>query len=147
MKTTTPDQPETTRERIVIYDGDCALCSFQMRLVTWMDWFGQFTLMTISDPRTSQVAPGLTREELMAAIHCVNRDGRIHRGARCIRFIGMRMPLAVPLALLLWLPGAIWVAERIYRWVSRNRYLLSRVFGCKEACAVLPPRRREHDPL
>jgi predicted DCC family thiol-disulfide oxidoreductase YuxK len=72
----------------------------------------------------------------------VARDGRVHRGARCIRFIGLRMPLAVPLALLLWLPGVIWVAERVYMSISRNRYVLSRLFGCKEACALLPARKR-----
>jgi predicted DCC family thiol-disulfide oxidoreductase YuxK len=57
----------------------------------------------------------------------------------------MRMPLAIPIALVLWLPGVIWIAERIYMWVSRNRLLLSRWFGCKEACAILPARRRENE--
>ena len=45
-------------------------------------------------------------------------------------------------ALILWLPGVIWVAERIYMWVSRNRHLLSRWFGCKQACAWMPERQR-----
>jgi hypothetical protein len=30
-------------------------------------------------------------------------------------------------------------------WVSRNRLVLSRLFGCKEACAILPARRRGAD--
>ena len=55
------------------------------------------------------------------------------------------MPLLVPLALFLWIPGLIWIAEKIYAWVSRNRYILSRVFGCKEACAVLPQRPRRNE--
>jgi predicted DCC family thiol-disulfide oxidoreductase YuxK len=57
----------------------------------------------------------------------------------------MRMPLAAPFALIMWLPGVIWVAEIFYRWISRNRYLLSRVFGCKEACAIMPVRRRANE--
>jgi len=40
-------------------------------------------------------------------------------------------------------PGVIWVAERVYAWVSRNRHLLSRTFGCKDACAIMPQRERE----
>jgi len=52
------------------------------------------------------------------------------------------MPLLVPLALVLWFPGVVWVAERIYQWISRNRHLLSKVFGCKDACAIMPARRR-----
>ena len=87
----------------------------------------------------------LKRDDLLEAIHCVAADGRIYRGARCIRFVGMRMPLLVPVALFLWLPGVIWVAERVYMWVSRNRHLLSRLFGCKEACAILPVRERSNE--
>ena len=116
-----------------------------MRIVTWLDWFNQVSLLPISHPRAAIVAPSLTRDDLFSAIHCVTREGRIHRGARCIRFIGMRMPLSVPVALVLWFPGVIWVAEKIYRWISRNRYLISRVFGCKEACAILPARERATD--
>ena len=47
------------------------------------------------------------------------------------------------LGLFLWIPGVIWVAEKIYMWVSRNRHLLSKVFGCKGACAILPERKRD----
>src|SRR6185503_16151801 len=130
---------------LVLYDDECSLCTFQMRVVTWLDWFNAVRLLPISDPRAAEVAPGLTREALQEAIHCVTREGRIHRGARCLRFIGMRMPLAVPLALVLWIPGVIQIAEVIYQWVSRNRLLLSRVFGCKGACAILPERQRGNE--
>ena len=100
-----------------------------------------------SDPRASALAPRLTITDLREAIHCVASNGRIHRGARCLRFIGLRMPLAFPFALLLWIPGIIYVAEIFYRWISRNRYLLSRVFGCKEACAILPQRKRANETV
>jgi predicted DCC family thiol-disulfide oxidoreductase YuxK len=132
-------------KHLVLYDSDCSLCTFQSRLITWMDWFNTVALLPISDERTAQVAPQLTRTDLHEAIHCVAKDGRIHRGARCLRFIGLRMPLAFPFALLMWLPGVIYVSEIFYRWISRNRYLLSRVFGCKEACAIMPARRRANE--
>jgi predicted DCC family thiol-disulfide oxidoreductase YuxK len=135
----------TTQPHLVLYDDGCPLCTFQMRVITWLDWFNVVRLLPLSHPRAAEVASGLTRESLLEAIHCVARDGRIHRGARCIRFVGMRLPLAVPVALVLWIPGVIWVAERVYLWVSRNRHLLSRLFGCKEACAIMPARRRAHE--
>ena len=130
---------------IILYDDACPLCTFQMRVVTWLDWFNTVSLLPLSDSRAASLAPSLTREALLEAIHCIARDGRIHRGARCLRFVGIRMPLAVPVALVLWIPGVIWIAERVYSWVSRNRHLLSRWFGCKEACALLPQRRRVND--
>jgi predicted DCC family thiol-disulfide oxidoreductase YuxK len=59
----------------------------------------------------------------------------------------MRLPALVPVGLFLWIPGVIQIAEIIYRWVSRNRHVLSRVFGCKDACALLPKRERRQDTL
>jgi len=51
------------------------------------------------------------------------------------------------LALLLWVPGFIWIAEKLYNLVARNRRTLSRIFGCKEACSILPARKREQDEV
>lgn len=130
---------------IVLYDDECPLCTFQMKLLTWLDWFNVLSLAPISEARSAQLVPRLTREELLEAIHCLAPDGRIYRGARCIRHVGMRLPLLVPVALFLWVPGVIWVAEQVYQWVSRNRHLLSRWFGCKEACSILPQRRRANE--
>lgn len=129
-------------QHIVLYDSDCPLCTFQMKTLTWLDWCNVLRLVPIADVRAASMVPHLTREDLLEAIHCVATNGRIHRGARCIRFVGMRMPLLLPVALFLWLPGVIWIAEKIYMWISRNRHLLSRVFGCKGACAVMPERKR-----
>jgi predicted DCC family thiol-disulfide oxidoreductase YuxK len=136
---------ERLATHVVLYDGDCSLCTFQSRLITWLDWFNSVTLLPIADKRAHEIAPRLTRTDLHEAIHCVARNGKIYRGARCLRFVGTRMPLAVPFSLLLWVPGVIIIAEVFYRWLSRNRHLLSRLFGCKEACAILPARRRANE--
>jgi len=130
---------------IVLYDSDCSLCTFQSRLITWLDWFNTVSLLPIADSRAHEIAPRLTRTDLQEAIHCIAKNGKIFRGARCLRFIGMRMPLAFPFSLLLWIPGVIYIAEIFYRRLSRHRYLLSRVFGCKEACAILPARQRANE--
>lgn len=130
---------------MVLYDDACLLCTFQMRLLTWLDWFNALSLLPISNPRASEIAPTLTRGNLLEAIHCVAKNGKIYRGARCLRFVGMRLPLLIPLALLLWVPGVIWIAEKIYRMISRNRHWLSRIFGCKETCSILPPRKRPNE--
>ena len=135
------------KPHIVLYDDSCPMCVFQMKALSWLDWFGVLSLMPLTDPHAKEIAPNLTREDLMEAIHCVTPKGRVYRGARAIRFAGMRLPLLVPVALFLWIPGVIWIAEIVYAWVSRNRHLLSKVFGCKDACAILPARKREQDKL
>ena len=35
----------------VIYDGDCPLCTFQMKLLTWMDWLNQTTLVPLANEK------------------------------------------------------------------------------------------------
>ena len=118
-----------------------------MRLLTWLDWFGKLALVPLTDPRAAEISPQLSRESLLEEMHCVAKSGRVYRGARCIRFVGMRLPLLMPIALVLWVPGVIWIAERVYAWVSRHRLRISRIFGCKDACAILPARKRDQDKV
>lgn len=134
-----------TPTHYLLFDDGCPMCTFQMRALTWMDWFNKLTMIPISHNKAAELAPGIGRADLLEAIHCVSQNGKIYRGARALRFIGMRLVLGIPIALFLWAPGVIWVAEKAYAWVSRNRHLLSRFFGCKEACAILPARERKHE--
>ncbi len=143
----TATESPTRQTHVVLYDDECPLCTFQMKMLSWLDWFNTLSLVPLSDPQAKALAPSLTREDLLEAIHCVTPTGRIYRGARCLRFVGMRLPLLIPMALILWIPGVIYVAERIYQWISRNRLVLSRIFGCKGACTILPAREREQDKL
>ena len=129
----------------VIYDDLCPMCTFQMRVVSWLDWFSALRLMPMSDPRAVEIAAGVTREELRERMVCATPAGRLHRGARAVRHLALRVPLLVPLALLMWVPGVIWIAEWVYTRVAHNRYVLSRLLGCKTACRVLPPREKKED--
>lgn len=128
-------------KHLILYDSECSMCTFQKKVLSWLDWFEIIEFVPISSEKVREVAPPLTEEELNEAIHCVTPGGGIHRGARAIRFVGMRLPLLIPLALVMWLPGVIFIAEKVYQWVSRNRYWISKVFGCKEACSILPEKR------
>ncbi len=125
----------------LLFDSDCPLCTFQSRFLSWLDWRGAVEMVPLKDERAAAIAPQITREDLLEAIHCVTPSGEIHRGARAIRFLGLRIPLLVPVGLFLWIPGVIQVAEIVYRFVSRHRLFFSRIFGCKGACAILPEKR------
>ena len=142
-ETTAPvDAAVDQRQRhVVLYDSDCPMCTFQQRSLTWLDWFNRVRFIPINSDEAARIAPQLSRHDLMEAIHCITPRGEIHRGARAVRFLGLRLPLLVPVGLFLWLPGVIWVAEKVYQFVSRNRLLFSRIFGCRGACAIMPERR------
>ncbi len=130
-----------SEQHILLFDSDCSMCTFQSRLLDWMDWLDRVEMVPLKDPRTAVIAPEITREDLLEAIHCITPEGKIYRGARAFRFLGFRIPLLLPVGLFLWLPGVIWVAEKIYAWISRNRHLISKLFGCKGACEILPEKR------
>lgn len=134
-------------KHLVLYDDQCPLCVFQMKMLTWLDWLNVARLVPLSSAEAQNAAPGLEPEQLRAAMHVVTKSGAVHRGARAIRFLALRMPLLVPMGLFLWIPGVIWIAEKVYAWVANNRLILSRVFGCKDACAIMPVRKREGDQL
>src|SRR5687768_3681077 len=97
------------KPHLVLYDDECPLCIFQMKVLSWLDWRGALALVPLSDPRAQAAAPQLGRDDLREAIHCVTPEGDVYRGARAIRFVGMRLPLLVPLAALLWIPGIIYL--------------------------------------
>ena len=136
-----------TAKTHLLYDDTCPMCTFQMKVITWLDWFNRIHLVPVSSPEARTIASDLTPEQLMAAIHSLAPDGRIQRGARALRFVGLRLPPMMPLAALLWFPGVIWIAERVYTWISRRRHVISKLFGCKEACRLMPVRSREELPV
>ncbi len=134
-----------TNKNLVLFDDGCPLCTFQSRLLRWMDWFNVVRLIPLSDPLASEVAKGVDRADLIAAIHCVNPKGRTYKGARALRHLGMRMPLFFVFALALWIPGVIWLAEHAYMFVSRHRQFFGRIFGCKGACKLMPERDKSNE--
>lgn len=128
-------------KNVLLFDSDCPLCTFQSRSLAWMDWLGKVEMVPLKDPRTAEIAPDITREDLLEAIHCITPEDETHRGARAIRFLGMRIPLLVPVGLFLWIPGVIWIAEKAYAFVSKHRLFFSKIFGCKGACAIMPEKK------
>ena len=82
-------------KHVLLFDSDCPMCTFQSRTLGWLDWFGCVEMIPLKDTRAQKIAPDITREDLLEAIHCITPEGEIHRGARAIRFLGMRVPLSL----------------------------------------------------
>jgi predicted DCC family thiol-disulfide oxidoreductase YuxK len=119
----------------VWYDGACRFCCRQVAWLRRLDWRGRFHFQPSSELSVED-GRRLTPADLDRAIHCVAASGAVYRGARCLRFVGLRLPLLAPLAVCLYLPGLIQLADRVYDWVSRNRYRL----GCGHSCS--PPNAK-----
>ncbi|NRA40248.1 MAG: DUF393 domain-containing protein, partial [Planctomycetes bacterium] len=130
---------------IVLYDGNCPMCSFQMQLLTWVDFLHHLHLIPYKNSAAEQYTQNIDPEALQASIHCVDGTGKVYRGAYALRHICLRLPTYLPLAILLYLPGIMYVANEIYNGVSRNRMRLSRIFGCSTACKIMPTKARSGD--
>lgn len=128
---------------IMLYDDTCPMCVAQMRWLSALDWFHMLETMPASSKAAQACVPEVSHDVLMTGIHCKKPDGQVLQGVRALRAAGLRVPLLVPVTLLLWIPGMRWLADIVYGKISRNRYVLSKFFRCKDTCAVKSDS--EHD--
>ncbi len=108
----------------VIYDGECAFCRRMVRAMRRLDWLNRLQWFPAQAAEAEAQARGIPPAQLNEALHCLAADGRVLAGAAALRFIGLRLPLLCLPALLLFLPGALPLAEHAYRAVAARRYCL-----------------------
>ncbi len=113
----------------LIYDGDCEFCRRQVRLVR--RWDVHRRVHTVPFQTADLANYGVSREAADEAMQLVAPSGRVYEGAAAAREILRLLPRGRPLSWLFKLPGAPFVAERVYRWVAKRRHR----FGCNsEVC-------------
>lgn len=74
--------------------------------------------------------PWIPREEYGRAIQLVGPGGRTWQGADAVEQLLTILPRGRLIAWIFRIPGVRVLADRIYRWVARNRYRM----GCGEHC-------------
>jgi len=105
----------------VLYDGDCPLCSREIRFLERCDrGRGRIRFEDIADPRFDPAVYGVEAGRLMARIHAVLPDGTLVEGVEVFR----RAYAAVGLGWLV-APTRWWglrrLADRAYRVFANNR--------------------------
>src|SRR5262245_28108521 len=107
-----PQQPAETADPakgkgIVLYDGMCPLCQRAVRILKRLDWLKRLHCQDCRD--TAHWPPSavpLDLKKLLAEMHVVTPDRkRAPAGYRALRWMAWRLPLLIPLAPLLYLPG------------------------------------------
>lgn len=131
--------PPTTGKAVVLYDGACPLCRRSVRILQKLDWLNKLHPQDARD--VANLPPCevlLVPKKLLEEMHVVTPDRRhAPAGFRAFRWLAWRLPLAWPLAPLLYLPGAAWLGGKVYRWVARNRFNL---VPCKDGVCHLPAK-------
>ncbi len=108
---------------VVYYDSDCGICTATVSFLRHCDWLRRFSWT----PYQSLDSPpaGLAWQDLEYAIQLTSGPAVIGNGFHAIRKLMIRLPILVPIAALMWLPGAALLGVPAYQWVARNRYRLS----------------------
>src|SRR5438105_7577595 len=108
---------------IVLYDGDCPFCRRSVAILKKLDWLGRLHYQSARD--VEHLPPSevpLDPKRLLDEMHVLTPDRRrAFAGYAAFRWIAWRLPLTIPVAPLLYVPGVPWVGNRVYLWVARNR--------------------------
>jgi predicted DCC family thiol-disulfide oxidoreductase YuxK len=112
---------------LVVWDGQCGFCRRCVDFARWLhgDHFAD-------EPYQSAHSrfPSVPREAFQAAVHFIEPDGRISRGAEAVlRILACRGSWAfwLLLAAYRFVPGFAWISEWAYRWVAAHRPFAARV--------------------
>ncbi len=111
----------------LIYDGDCRFCRRQVDLIS--GWDRADRLSAVPFQGTDLGRFGVSREAAEKAMHLVSPSGAVWSGAAAARELARLLPMLRPFAWLFRLPGVMFLAERVYRWIAERRHR----FGCDSA--------------
>ncbi len=120
----TPD--ERPGADVVIYDGNCRICTAQVRKLPWWDCQQRLAYLSLHDPKVGRRYPDLTHDALMRDMYIVDHRGRRHRGAAAIRYLSRRLRRLWWLAPVLYIPGSLPLWQWLYRQVANRRYRFGR---------------------
>lgn len=130
----------------VLYDGDCPLCSREIRFLERRDrGRGRIQLEDIAESSFDASTYGLEAGDLMACIHGVLPDGTLVEGVEVFRRAYAAVGLGWLVAPTRW-PGLRGLADLAYRIFARNRLQWTgRATSCDEGqCQTLGNRAEAH---
>ena len=130
---------QATGKGIVLYDGECPLCQRSVRILQRLDWFGKLHFQSARDTEHLPAARvTLDNAKMLEEMHVLtpSRD-QTYAGFGAFRWMAWRIPLLMPLAPFLYLPGVPWLGNRIYLWIARNRLKL---VPCHDGVCELPKK-------
>jgi predicted DCC family thiol-disulfide oxidoreductase YuxK len=120
-----PRPDERPEADVVIYDGQCRICTSQIRQLPKRDREGKLAYLSLHDPEVQRRWPDLSPERMMQEMVIIDRHGNRHWGAEAIRYLTRRLRRLVWASPFLHFPGSMFLWRPLYRWIARNRYRLS----------------------
>ena len=118
-------------KKTLIYDGDCQLCRQFVHFLQRWDKNQKFIYRPLQDQDIYKDFPTITPEETAKAIHLIDFNGDIFRGAEIIEPLLVEFPKVKNITWMLGLPGARSAAHVVYEFISESRKKISKLCpGC-----------------
>ena len=106
------------------YDVNCGFCTGVVLGLSRIDLFRQVRWMPFQS--LEEPPRGLSWEHLDRAAYLDTGRGQLYEGFYSLRMLTLRLPLLAPLVPVFWVPGVSLLGPVLYRWIARNRYLITR---------------------
>lgn len=135
-----PTPEERPQADVVIFDGQCRICTAQITNLARFDRGGRLAYLSLHDPQVPERYPDLTHEMMMEQMYVIDQQGRRHGGAESIRYLSRRLPLLWPAAPVLNFPGSLPLWNRLYRWIAQRRYRYGKLDDCEGGSCELHQR-------
>jgi predicted DCC family thiol-disulfide oxidoreductase YuxK len=119
----------------VIFDGDCGICTQTIRLLQTLDWGHRLKFHSNNDPKTFETFPDISLERSRQEILVHDLRTGWYGGYEACVWIGCRIPALWILIPITFIPGVDYMGHRIYKWVARNRHIISAKLGLN-ACKI-----------
>jgi len=118
----------------LVYDGQCRMCTRLAHALR--KWDGRRTIEVVPLQAAGVMArfPWIPAEAYAQAIQLVGPGGQTWQGAAAIERLLTILPRGRWMAWIFHIPFVRTLADRVYRWVARNRYRM----GCGEHCRSRP---------
>ena len=122
------------RPYTLVYDGMCRMCTRLSKVLE--RWDGRRQIEIVPSQATGVMArfPWIPSRAYAEAIQLVGPGGETWQGAAAIEQLLNVLPRGRWISWIFSIPYVRALADRIYRWVARNRYRL----GCGEHCQARP---------
>src|SRR5262245_50289470 len=127
-----PAPDERPEADVVIYDGNCRICTAQIRKLSWWDCQGKLAYLSLHDPVVQERYPDLTHDMLMEQMYVVDRQGNRYGGAASIRYLSRRLRRLWWLAPILHIPGSLPLWNWCYRQIAQRRYKFGKLDDCDD---------------
>lgn len=122
------------RPYTLVYDGMCRMCTRLSNVLKKWDRRRQIEVVPSQATGVMARFPWIPARAYAEAIQLVGPGGETWQGAAAIEQLLNVLPRGRWIAWVFRIPFVRILADRIYRWVARNRYRL----GCGEHCQARP---------